>query len=170
MNVTKARIKLSALGTFTPQVQGLLREQTLGIDELNLDLSGIDILHKISLEVTNFGTSGAGLTINADTLVATIATGTFSKDDGGGIDADKQGISVADHRLVLMHIPSGPAGISVALEGAAFKLLASAGTFSLVAVNAAALIAGSGTWTLRGPTGLQEPAWKIGIYVFSVDG
>ncbi len=170
MNVTKARITLEAFAAFIPALPGLLKEQAIGPGPISIDLGEIDLLNVVKLSVTNFGTSGTGTTINADTLITTTATGTTSIEDNSGLDADKQTIAVGDHRLVLLYVRDGPENLAVSLDATDFKLRASKGMFSCAVCDAAALIAGSGTWTLHGPTGAQDPQWIIEIYAFSSAG
>jgi hypothetical protein len=171
MNVQITRLQLSALATFLPAASGAQQDQRLGFNQISTDLDNVTSAHVIRLSVTNFGSGGNTITINADSLAVTLgASAAATVSDGNGIDYDGTTIELGSVYAVGMRIISGPSDLAgVTLSGAAFKLVASNGTFALSAVNADNLIIGSGTWTITGPTGAQSPAWVIEILVFAAE-
>lgn len=169
MNVSLARLSLSAIATFTPSATGAQREQKLGWDGLTAELpAAVDAPHVIRLSVTNFGTAGATITIDADSLQVALGTGAVATvSDGDGVNYDGVLIELGSVYAVGLRVISGPDDdVGITLGATEFKLIATTASFGITAVRDANLIDGAGTWTITGPTGVQTP-WIIEILVFA---
>ncbi len=164
MNINLSRIKFSAEATFTPAAPGTLNDQRMGIDAFSQDYPQTDLVHTVRLEVTNFGASGNSITINASSFVVTLGgTAAATVTRGAGLDFDGVSINADFLDCVALRIVSAPDTETVRLSSADYELKASTASSTVSAIFGDGPIAGSGTITLIGPTGVQSPPYVLEI-------
>lgn len=173
MNVTSARVILSALGTFFPTAPGATKEQVLGVEKLSLDIPGMTLIHETRLSITNFGTGGETITVNGQTQEVTFgeaAVGTAVR--GAGLNYDGADIAASRFNLILFRVISSTSDDEEQIQlisdsgSAEFRMRADLGGFALQVIKGEAGIPHYGDWVVKGPVGLQDGPFVIEILVF----
>lgn len=160
MNISLVRLKLSAFARFQPAAPGARNEQELGFFDLSADLDACDVCRVLRLSVTNFGTTGDGITINAGSLQAFITGGAAATaTDGDGLDYDGETLLAASWKVVGLRVISGENEANIRLKSDEIELRASVGTFALSSVTILGDIVSG--FTVIGPIGAQSPATVI---------
>lgn len=169
MDIPLLRLAASLKVLFNPAAPGVTSPIEMGFTSQTLDLEACDFFHVLRLTVTSFGTGGNQITIDADSLAVTLGTGAVATPfPSDGVDSDNETISIDHYRFVGMRVTSAEdTAAGFTLSASAFKLIATRGVPVWVAVETASLIAGSGTWTITGPTGGSDNA-TIEIYLAGV--